>query len=103
MLNVLIYLILIPYYGIYAATFSTIISNIIIYFYRRYKLKEYIKLKEKFNYVFWILLVITLVSYYINNIILNIVVFIVVLAYCIFTNQSFIKRILNPIIAKFKR
>ena len=102
-LNVLINLIFIPKYGIYAATFSTIISNIIIYFYRRYKLKEYIKLKEKFNYVFWILLVITLVSYYINNIILNIVVFIVVLAYCIFTNQSFIKRILNPIIAKFKR
>ena len=102
-INILINLLFINKFGIYAATFSTLISNVIVYAYRRYKLKKYIKLKEKFNYVFWILLAITLVSYYFNNMISNIIVFIIVLAYCIFTNQRFIKGILNPIISRFKK
>ena len=55
-INIAINAIFIPKYGIYAATFSTLISNVLVYFYRRYKLKDYIKLKSKFNYVFWALL-----------------------------------------------
>lgn len=102
-MNVLINLIFIPKFGIYAATFSTLISNIVVYAYRRYRIKEYIKLKEKFNYVFWVLLAITLVTYYINNMIANVIVFIIVLAYCIFTNQKFIKSILQPIIKRLKK
>lgn len=102
-INIVINLLFINKFGIYAATFSTLISNVIVYAYRRYKLKKYIKLKEKFNYVFWILLAITLVSYYFNNMISNIIVFIIVLAYCIFTNYGFIKGIINPIISKFKK
>ncbi|MGN1327865.1 MAG: lipopolysaccharide biosynthesis protein [Clostridia bacterium] len=100
--NVVINVIFIPKYGIYAATFSTLISNIIAYGYRRYKLRDYIELKEKFNYVFWILLPITLVIYYINNMALNIVIFIIVLAYCIITNKRFIMGILQPILNKIK-
>lgn len=102
-LNVIINLIFIPKFGIFAAAFSTLISNVIIFAYRRYKLREYIKLKEKFNYVFWILLVITLITYYQNNMISNIIMFIIVLIYCIITNLNFIKRILQPIINKIKR
>lgn len=101
-LNVIINLIFIPKFGIFAAAFSTLISNVIIFAYRRYKLREYIKLKEKFNYVFWILLVITLITYYQNNMISNIIMFIIVLIYCIITNLNFIKRILQPIINKIK-
>ena len=102
-INIVINLLFIKKFGIYAATFSTLISNVIVYAYRRYKLKKYIKLKEKFNYVFWVLLAITLVSYYFNNMISNVIVFIIVLAYCIFTNLGFIKGILNPIISRFKK
>ena len=93
-------IIFIPKFGIYAATFSTLISNIVVYFYRRYKIMDYIKLKEKFNYVFWILLVITLITYYKNNMILNIIVFLLVVAYCIFTNKNFIMRVSKPVISK---
>ena len=89
-INIAINLIFIPIYGIYAASFSTLISNLIIYVYRRVKLGEYVKLKEKFNIVYWILLIGTLISYYINNMILNIIVFIIVLIYCIYTNKTFI-------------
>ena len=101
--NIVINLIFIPKFGIYAATFSTLISNFIVYVYRRVRLTDYIRLKEKFNYVFWILLVITLASYYYNNMITNVITFIVVLAYCIFTNWNLLKKITQPIINKIKR
>ena len=99
-INIVINIIFIPKFGIYAATFSTLISNIVVYFYRRYKIMDYIKLKEKFNYVFWILLVITLITHYKNNMILNIIVFLLVVAYCIFTNKNFIMRVSKPVISK---
>lgn len=99
-INIVINIIFIPKFGIYASTFSTLISNIVVYFYRRYKIMDYIKLKEKFNYVFWILLVITLITYYKNNMILNIIVFLLVVAYCIFTNKNFIMRVSKPVISK---
>lgn len=102
-INIVINIIFIPKFGIYAASFSTLISNLIVFVYRRYKLKEYIVLKEKFNYVFWILLVATLITYYKNNLIANIIMFIIVLAYCIFTNMGFLKKIAEPVINKFKK
>lgn len=53
--------------------------------------------------MFWILLVATLITYYKNNLIANIIMFIIVLAYCIFTNMSFLKKIAEPVINKFKK
>lgn len=102
-INITINLIFMPKFGIYAAAFSTLISNAIVFAYRRYKLREYIKLKEKFNYVFWTLLVITLITYYRNNMILNVIMFIIVLVYCIFTNMTFIRKILKLVLGKMKR
>ena len=94
-INILINVIFIPIYGIYAAAFSTLISNWVIYVYRRIKLRKYIKLKEKFNLVYWLLLIGTLITYYINNMIVNIIVFIIVLIYCIYTNKDFLQRTLQ--------
>lgn len=102
-INIVINLLFIPKFGIYAAVFSTLISNIIIYWYRRQKLKMYINLKGKFNYIFWLLLAITLVTYYKNNIIINILILIVVVAYCIYINKNFIAQMLKPIINKLKK
>ncbi len=102
-INIVINFIFIPKFGIYAAVFSTLVSNVIVYWYRRQKLKLYINLKGKFNYIFWILLVLTLFTYYKNNTIINILMFIVVLVYCIFTNKNFIGQILRPIVNRFKK
>lgn len=101
-INIGINIIFIPKFGIYATTFSTLISNVIVFAYRRYRLREYIKLKEKFNFVFWFLLVAVMITYYINNTLMNIIMFAIVLAYCIITNINFIKRIMQPIINKIK-
>ena len=101
-INIVINLIFIPIYGIYAAAFSTLISNWIIYVYRRVKLRDFIKLKESVNLVYWIILVGTLISYYVNNMILNIIVFIIVLIYCIYTNKEFLLGVLQTLKGKRK-
>ena len=45
-INLVIDLAFVKQFEIYAACFSTLIADLIVYYYRRYKLKEYIKLKE---------------------------------------------------------
>lgn len=45
-LNLIVDLVLINYIGIYAACISTLLSNMLISFYRKDKLKKYLKLKE---------------------------------------------------------
>lgn len=98
-INVALNLIFIPKFGIYAASGSTLISNWLVYVYRRIRLREYIKLNEKINPVFWLLLIGTIVSYYINNMVLNIIVFVIVLIYCMYTNKNFLLGLLK----NFKR
>lgn len=96
-MNVVINFIFMEKFQIYAATFSTLISNLIVYIYRRIKLRKYIKLKEKFQVIYWLLLTLTLASYYWNNMIANIIVFLIVLIYCIYTNRKFIGKIILKI------
>lgn len=102
-INIIINLIFIPTFGIYAASFSTLISNIVVYTYRRKRLKTYIKLKSKYNYIYWTLLAITLITYYINNMVINVIMFVIVLMYCIYTNKKFLQSTLEPVISKLKR
>lgn len=45
-LNLAIDLLLIRYIGLYAAAISTLISNVVVYFYRKIKVRKYVKLKE---------------------------------------------------------
>lgn len=97
----LIFMKIFPQNGILIATMSTVISTLIVYIYRRIKLRKYIKLKEKFNVVYWILLAITLISYYIGNMVLDVVVVLVVVVYCYLTNRNFIFGILDGAKAKF--
>jgi len=99
----LIFMNIYPQYGILIATLSTLISTLIVYVYRRAKLRLYIKLNEKFNVIYWMLLIVTLIAYYINNKILCGIVFIVVLFYCYATNKEFLLGIIKPILQKFKR
>lgn len=94
-INIGINFLFITKYQIYAATFSTLISNLVVYVYRRIKLRKYIKLREKFNVLYWLLVLATLVTYYLNNMIVNILMFIIVLVYCIYTNKKFINRMIN--------
>lgn len=102
-LNVTINLIFMPKFGIIAATASTLVATLVVYIYRRIKLRKYIKIKEKFNIYFWLLLGITLVAYYLGNTLVRVIVLLVVIAYCYYTNRTFLRKIINPFINKLKR
>ena len=99
----LIFMNLMPQYGILIATASTVISTLIVYIYRRIKLSKYIKLDERFNTLYWFLLAITLISYYVDNKIFCAVILAVAIIYCYFTNREFIFRIIDGLKAKIKK
>ena len=92
-----------PENGILIATLSTVISTLVVYVYRRIRLKKHIKLNEKFNLTYWSLLALTLCAYYINNKIFCAVVLIVIVAYCYFTNRDFLLGIWKSATARLKK
>lgn len=111
-INLVIDLLLVNTLKIYAACFSTLIANLIVYFYRKKKLKKYLKLKElKWQGPMLFLAIICLAYYakYIpgvgNNLILlwtiNVISLLIAILYSLLNNWKFIKGILGTIKEKF--
>lgn len=99
----LIFMRMFPEKGILIATLSTVISTLVVYVYRRIKLRKHIKLNEKFNIKYWALLIVTLCAYYINNKIFCGIVLIIVIGYCYFTNRDFLWGIIDSIKNRFRK
>ena len=110
-INLVVDLLLVTKFEIYAACFSTLIANLIVYFYRRYKLKKYIKLKELKWQGPMLFLVIICLAYYAkyipaisNNIVLlwsiNFLSLLIAISYSLLNNWKFIKGILGTIKGK---
>ena len=113
-INLVIDLLLVNWLKIYAACFSTLIANLIVYFYRKKKLKKYLKLKElKWQGPMLFLAIICLAYYakYIpgvgNNAVLlwtiNVISLLIAVLYSLLNNWKFIKGIINTIKEKFNR
>ena len=113
-INLVIDLLLVNWLKIYAACFSTLIANLIVYFYRKKKLKKYLKLKElKWQGPMLFLAIICLAYYakYIpgvgnNNVLLwtiNVISLVIAVLYSLLNNWKFIKGIINTIKGKFNR
>ena len=113
-INLVIDLLLVNWLKIYAACFSTLIANLIVYFYRKKKLKKYLKLKElKWQGPMLFLAIICLAYYakYIpevgNNPVLlwtiNVISLLIAVLYSLLNNWKFIKGILSTIKEKFNR
>ena len=113
-INLVIDLLLVNTLKIYAACFSTLIANLIVYFYRKKKLKKYLKIKElKWQGPMLFLGIICLAYYakYIpgvgNNIALlwtiNVISLIIAVLYSLLNNWKFIKGIVGTIKDKFLR
>ena len=105
-LNLVIDLLLVKQIGIYAACISTLVADLIIYFYRKNKLKKYIKLKELKFIGPCIIMIIVCIAYYtkyitfIPNIvywILNAISLLIAITYSIVNNLNLIRPILNKI------
>ena len=113
-LNVVIMCVFVNQFKIYAACFSMLIANLIVYFYRKKKLKKYIKLRElKWQGPMLFLTIICLAYYakYVpvigeNPILLwgiNILSLLIAILYSLANNWKFIKGTIGVVTEKFKR
>lgn len=100
-LNVIINLFFIKIIGIWAAVFSTLISFMLVAIFRYLDVKKYVRLKIELNYliVFFVLIIINVYLYYLNNIIGNFINLIVMTITFIIIN----KKIIMDKISKLKR
>ena len=103
-INIVVNIMLINYIGVYAAALSTLVSCFIVYIYRKYKVKEYIKLTRIGLFPYYILTVITIIFYYCNtNIFIKIINLLVVAVYALYSNKDTITKIAIPMINKIKQ
>ena len=97
-LNIIINLALIKFIGIYAAVISTLLSNYIVNFYRKEKVKKYLTLDNIDNYYLSIfIMILVTVLYYMNNIIYNVIALIIAIIYSYIANKNLIKDSVNII------
>ncbi len=97
-INLIVNLALIKFIGIYAAAFSTLVSCMVIYYYRKIKVKKYIKIKNVNMLPGIIMMIISVVTYYYNtSLILKLLVLFITIFYCIFANKD----IINLLVRKF--
>lgn len=95
--NILINVIFIKFIGLYAACISTLLSYLVIVIYRYFDLKKDINIKYDRKNISIILgiLIFIIITYYINNLVLNIVGLIIVVVLLFILNKDIIKQIKN--------
>ena len=96
-INLAINLTLIPFIGIYAAAISTLVANVVIYIYRKRKVKRYILLRETPSKSFFAIFitVIMLILFYAENIFCSVIACILSLIYACVTNRRIISSIIE--------
>lgn len=103
LINLIVNILLIKFIGIYAAAISTLISCMVIFYYRKVKVKKYIDLKSNNMLVGYLILIFTLIYYYLNtNIFIKLLNLFVVVVYSIVINKEIIFKIGNPILKKIR-
>ena len=95
-INLVVNLTLISFIGIYAAAISTLVANVVIYIYRKSKVKKYILLREmpKKSILAILITAIILILFYSENFFCTILACILALMYAWITNQKIISSII---------
>lgn len=104
-INVVVNVLLINVIGLYAACISTMIAYLFMVVYRHFDMKKYVNIKIEKNLIIksTLILIFSIVFYYINNLYLNIFSLIVVVIYAFISNKQFLKDSYNTILGKIKR
>jgi len=111
-INLVIDLVLIQFIGIYAACISTLVADVLIYYYRRYKIRDYIKLKELKMLIPSIVLAITIGTYYLKYIpnfsmmayyIISAIILIFTIFYSIVINKVMLGKIVTTVKNKIRK
>lgn len=95
-------IILVKPLGIYAGVLSTLISNFIVYIYRRIKIKEYIKLPKDTGFFIVSMIVYSIIyyCYYSQNLVIKLIGLGVAIIYALLMNKNLIISILKKIICR---
>ncbi len=104
-INIVTNLIMIKFIGLYAASISTLLAYSIMFILRYIDVKKYVKLKMKKSLIISITFftIISVITYYIQNDILNICNALIITIYAIIINKSSAKFVLESFISKFKK
>lgn len=103
-INIIVNLALIKFIGIYAAVLSTLISNYVVNFYRKYKSNVYLKLEKLDNYYLSIfMMILVTILYYFKNLYLNILSLVIALLYSYISNKELINSTKNMIKEKLHK
>ena len=103
-INILINVVFIKYIGLFAASLSTMVSYMVMAIYRHFDLKKYVNIKINKMLLVKLFLMFTLISisYYINNVYLNIVSLIIVCIDAYFLNRQLLKDSIKTVLSKIK-
>lgn len=105
LINLLINAILISKFKLYAAAFSTLIASIVMYSYRKIKVKKHITFHEEISndIIQYILIGVACISFYINSNYLNVITFIISLTFIIIYNKNILLMVLKWLRRKVKK
>ena len=100
-INLIVDIALIKFIGIYAAALSTLLSSIFLYWYRKNKMKEFVKLKHSKDLTMTVLItLVVFVSYYSNNVIFQAIALLLTVIYAILMNKGIVKMISGKFIKR---
>lgn len=101
LVNLIIDILLINKIGLFAPILGTLVSYMIVWIYRNYKLRKYLTLPLD-NYFIWNIIVVSLVItlYYSNNIILYVVGLLVSIIYSYYINRNIVKKAIKKLLKK---
>ena len=102
--NVLITVLFVKSFKLYAAAFGTFMAYFIMMIYRYFDLKKYMKITYSTRTIMSLIISfgVAIVCYYINHLYLNIFIAFISLIYAYYINRGFLKDIINTIGYKFK-
>ena len=104
-INIAINVVFIKSIGLYAAAISTAISYFVMMVYRHIDLKKYVSIKVEKKLIIYTILIFSfsIILYYQNNLILNIINLVVVCLYAFLLNRKFLFKSLKTVTSKIKR
>jgi len=99
-INLVVNILLIKFIGVYAAAISTLVANFVVNMYRKINVKKYVNLKEEKSILNWAILICIVISYYINNFIISILISMVTIIYSVCINKEMIISLFKTYIKK---
>lgn len=101
-INFIVNIVLIWKFGLWAAALSTLIANLVVYVYRKHRVKKYIRLEENTRKRILALIstVLVLTCFYSSLFTLKILGMIISMVYAVLANKNFIRIIIDHLKAR---